>query len=138
MVIGALLGGWVGAIIEALGFVEFVKGSWGGPATSFWPTETLVGLARAKARGVQLGGENEQSRMNKAEAQRHAQALRPILLEIIGDRDEMSATAIATELNRRKVETPRPGSRWHAQTVIRIMRRLGMGQNAAPSAAVED
>jgi hypothetical protein len=28
--------------------------------------------------------------------------------------------------NRRKVETLRPGSRWHAQTVIRIMRRLGM------------
>ena len=28
--------------------------------------------------------------------------------------------------NRRKVETLRPGSRWRAQTVIRIRRRLGM------------
>jgi Recombinase len=37
----------------------------------------------------------------------------------------MSATAIAAELNRRKVETLRPGSRWHAQTVIRIRRRQG-------------
>lgn len=87
---------------------------------------TKEGLARAKARGVQLGGENEQSRLNKAEAETRAQALRPILLNIIGDRDEMSATAIAAELNRRKVETLRPGSRWHAQTVIRIRRRLGM------------
>jgi DNA invertase Pin-like site-specific DNA recombinase len=85
---------------------------------------TKEGLARAKARGVKLGGENERSRFNKAEAETRAQALRPILLNIIGDRDEMSATAIAAELNRRKVETLRPGSRWHAQTVIRIMRRL--------------
>ena len=87
---------------------------------------TKEGLARAKARGVQLGGENEQSRLNKAEADTRAQAFRPILLNIVGDHVEMSATAIAAELNRRKVETLRPGSRWHAQTVIRIMRRLGM------------
>jgi DNA invertase Pin-like site-specific DNA recombinase len=90
---------------------------------------TKEGLARAKARGVKLGGENEQSRRNKAEADRHAQALRPILLEIIGDRNEISANAIAAELNGRKAATLRPGSRWHAQTVIRIMRRLGMERN---------
>jgi DNA invertase Pin-like site-specific DNA recombinase len=89
---------------------------------------TKEGLARAKARGVKLGGENEQSRLNKAEADTRAQALRPILLDIVHDRDDMSATAIAAELNRRKVETLRPGSRWHAQTVIRVMRRLGMEQ----------
>jgi DNA invertase Pin-like site-specific DNA recombinase len=82
---------------------------------------TKEGLARAKARGVQLGGENEQSRLNKAEANRRAQVLRPILLDIVGDRDDMSAQAIANELNRRKVETLRPGSKWHAQTVIRVM-----------------
>jgi DNA invertase Pin-like site-specific DNA recombinase len=90
---------------------------------------TKEGLARAKARGVKLGGENEQSRINKAEAETRAQALRPILLDIVGDDDEMSATAIAAELNRRKVETLRPGSRWYAQTVIRVMRRLGMEQS---------
>jgi DNA invertase Pin-like site-specific DNA recombinase len=88
---------------------------------------TKEGLARAKARGVKLGGENEQSRINKVEAETRAQALRPILLDIVGDRDDMSATAIAAELNRRKVETQRPGSKWHAQTVIRIRRRLGIG-----------
>ena len=32
--------------------------------------------------------------------------------------------------NRRKVETLRPVSQWHAQTVIRIIRRLGMEQSA--------
>jgi DNA invertase Pin-like site-specific DNA recombinase len=87
---------------------------------------TKEALARAKARGVKLGGENEQSRRNQQEAEACAQALRPILLDIVHDRQDMSATAIAGELNRRKVDTLRPGSRWHAQTVIRIMRRLGM------------
>jgi DNA invertase Pin-like site-specific DNA recombinase len=91
---------------------------------------TKEGLARAKARGVQLGGENEQSRINQAEADARAQALRPILGDIVADRQDMSATAIAAELNRRKVNTLRPGSQWHAQTVIRVMRRLGLGQNA--------
>ena len=91
---------------------------------------TREGLARAKARGVKLGGENEQSRLNKAEADARAKALRPILRDIVGDRNDLSANAIAAELNRRKIETLRPGSRWHAQTVIRIMRRLGMEQSA--------
>jgi DNA invertase Pin-like site-specific DNA recombinase len=87
---------------------------------------TKEGLARAKARGVKLGGENEQSLRNKAEADARAQALRPILADIVEGHGDLSATAIATELNRRKVETLRPGSQWHAQTVLRIMRRLGM------------
>jgi DNA invertase Pin-like site-specific DNA recombinase len=91
---------------------------------------TKEGLARAKARGVKLGGENEQSRLNKAEADRRAQAVKPILLDIVRNRADMSASAIAAELNRRKIETLRPRSRWHAQTVIRIMRRLGMEQSA--------
>jgi DNA invertase Pin-like site-specific DNA recombinase len=91
---------------------------------------TKEGLARAKARGVKLGGENEQSRLNRAEAEARAQALRPILTDIVGGRQEnLSAHAIAAELNRRKVETLRPGSQWHAQTVIRVMRRLGMEQS---------
>jgi DNA invertase Pin-like site-specific DNA recombinase len=89
---------------------------------------TREGLARAKARGVKLGGENEQSLRNKAEADARAQALRPILTDIVGENHDMSGTAIAAELNRRKVETLRPGSRWHAQTVIRVMRRLSMEQ----------
>jgi DNA invertase Pin-like site-specific DNA recombinase len=66
---------------------------------------TKEGLARAKARGVKLGGENEQSRLDRAEAETRAQALRPILQDIVSDHVEMSATAIAAELNRRKRAT---------------------------------
>src|SRR5439155_8712348 len=61
---------------------------------------TKEGLARAKARGVKLGGENEQSRLNRAEADARAQTLRPILDAIVGERQDLSATAIAAELNR--------------------------------------
>jgi DNA invertase Pin-like site-specific DNA recombinase len=86
---------------------------------------TREGLARAKARGVKLGGENEQSRRTQAQARERAEALRPILHDIIGDRD-MSATAIAMELNKRRVPTVTPGSMWHAMQVIRVMRRLEM------------
>jgi hypothetical protein len=68
--------------------------------------------------------------LNRAEAEARAQTLRPILDAIVGERQDLSATAIAAELNRRKVETLRPGSKWHAQTVIRIMRRLAMEQPA--------
>jgi DNA invertase Pin-like site-specific DNA recombinase len=89
---------------------------------------TKEGLARAKARGVRIGGENEQSHLNRAEAEARAQALRPILFEIIGDNNQISARAIAAELNRRKVATPRPGSKWHPQTVLRLKQRLGMEQ----------
>jgi DNA invertase Pin-like site-specific DNA recombinase len=93
---------------------------------------TKEGLARAKARGVKLGGENEQSRLNRAEADARAKALRPVLVDIVGKhQEELSAHAIAAELNRRKVETLRPGSQWHAQTVIRIMRRLMDSAEAA-------
>src|SRR5271165_6862207 len=58
---------------------------------------TKEGLARAKARGVKLGGANAQSQRNQAAARERAEALRPILLNIIGGRD-MSANAIAVEL----------------------------------------
>ena len=37
----------------------------------------------------------------------------------------MSANAIAAEFNAREVPTPRGGP-WHAMTVIRVQRRLGL------------
>ena len=86
---------------------------------------TTEGLARAKARGVQLGGTNAQSQINQAEARERAEALRPILIDILGGR-AMSANAIAAELNNRRVPTVTEGSHWHPQQVIRVMDRLGM------------
>lgn len=92
---------------------------------------TKEALARARARGVKLGGENEQSLLNKQEAAARAQELRPIIADILSSSEgEMSANAIAAELNRRKVKTLRPGAQWHAQTIIRIMRRLGISVSA--------
>ena len=48
-------------------------------------------------------------------------ALRPILKSLEGQ----SARAIAAELNKRKIATPR-GLEWSAMTVIRVQRRLGL------------
>lgn len=81
---------------------------------------TKEGLAQAKARGIQLGGENNRSRLNRDMANERAQSLKPILLELHG----LSANAIAAELNKRKIETRIPGAQWHPQMVIRILRRL--------------
>jgi len=56
-----------------------------------------------------------------AAATERAEMLRPILTELSGK----SARAIAVELNARQVPTPSYGS-WHAMTVIRVQRRLGI------------
>jgi hypothetical protein len=53
------------------------------------------------------------------EAKARAEALRPVLAEMAGK----SARAIAAELNAREIATP-SGGRWHAETVIRVQRRL--------------
>jgi len=81
---------------------------------------TRLALAAAKARGVKLGGTNAQSIENQKAALARAEALRPLL-------DELAALgsdrAIATELNKRGVETP-AGGRWHGLTVARMRARL--------------
>ena len=89
---------------------------------------TKEGFARAKARGVKLGGENEQSRKAKAEAMAFAASLRPIIEQFAVE--DMSITAIAAEFNRRCIKTPGRGGRhgkWHSQTVKRLIERLSTG-----------
>ena len=80
---------------------------------------TKDALAAKKAQGVKLGGLNAKGVQNRDEAKARAEALRPVLEELAGK----SATAIAAELNARGVATP-SGGRWHAETVIRVQRRL--------------
>jgi DNA invertase Pin-like site-specific DNA recombinase len=80
---------------------------------------TKDALAAKKAQGVKLGGLNAKGVQNREEARARAEALRPLLMELAG----LSATAIAAELNQRNVATP-AGGRWHAETVIRVQRRL--------------
>jgi DNA invertase Pin-like site-specific DNA recombinase len=81
---------------------------------------TRAGLQAAKRRGVRLGSATI-GRDNKRAAMQRAQELRPILKSLEGQ----SARAIAAELNRRKIATPR-GLQWSAVTVIRVQRRLGL------------
>jgi DNA invertase Pin-like site-specific DNA recombinase len=92
---------------------------------------TRAGLAAAKARGVKLGGWNEQSRKTAAEARARAEALRPILATLASE--GMSMTAIAAELNRRKIATP-TGAKWSAMTVCRIVERLASTLEDVPPA----
>jgi DNA invertase Pin-like site-specific DNA recombinase len=70
---------------------------------------TRLALQAAKARGVKLGGRNQQSVANQAEALRRAEELRPIMTELA----ELSARATAAELNRRRIPTSSGGS-WAA------------------------
>jgi hypothetical protein len=58
----------------------------------------------------------------REEAPGRAEELRPVLTELAG----MSARKIAAALNERKVATPTGGD-WHAATVIRVQKRLGLG-----------
>jgi DNA invertase Pin-like site-specific DNA recombinase len=90
-------------------------------------TRTRDALARAKARGVQLGGpklaeaRKAGAEAVRAEAERHAANVLPIIREIkrVG---ATSLRAIAEALNARGVPTAR-GGRWQAQTVANVLGR---------------
>jgi len=81
---------------------------------------TRAGLQAARRRGVKLGSQTI-GRQNKRAAEQRAKTLRPIMKSMEGQ----SARAIAAELNKRKIATPR-GLKWSAMTVIRVQRRLGL------------
>jgi DNA invertase Pin-like site-specific DNA recombinase len=80
---------------------------------------TKDALAAKKAQGVKLGGLNAKGIAARDEAKARAEALRPILDELKGK----SSRAIAAELNVRGIPTP-TGKPWHAETVLRVQRRL--------------
>jgi hypothetical protein len=50
--------------------------------------------------------------------------LRPVIEKIRSEAPDMSANAIAVELNRQRIATPTKGAKWHAQSVIRVLDRL--------------
>ena len=84
---------------------------------------TKAALAAAKARGVRLGsyGKDTLAASNRAEADSRAQSLAPTLAEF--KMRNMSARDMARELNIRNVASAR-GNRWHAATVLRMLRRV--------------
>jgi DNA invertase Pin-like site-specific DNA recombinase len=89
---------------------------------------TKAGLAAAKARGTRLGNP-DMDRLRglgvnavKAEADRHAATVRPII-ENIEARGAKSLRAIAAELTRMRIPTARGGTEWSAQQVSNILKR---------------
>jgi Recombinase/HNH endonuclease len=75
--------------------------------------------AKLRERRIKPGGLNPKGVAAREEAKARAEALRPVLAELAGK----SANAIAAELSARGIATPK-GGRWHAGTVIRVLRRL--------------
>jgi DNA invertase Pin-like site-specific DNA recombinase len=86
---------------------------------------TKAALAAAKVRGVQLGATGiERAARYKAEARARAVELAPLLREL--QQQGLSLAAIAGELAKRGVPTPRGGA-WHPQMVVRLIERLNEG-----------
>jgi DNA invertase Pin-like site-specific DNA recombinase len=96
---------------------------------------TKAALAAAKARGVKLGnpngaralkgkqtGNREAIAAIKAKVRNRANDLRAIIDDLRGQ-GISSVRAMAEELNRRTVLTPR-GGRWHPTSVARLLGRL--------------
>jgi DNA invertase Pin-like site-specific DNA recombinase len=82
---------------------------------------TKDALAAKKAQGVALGGLRAYGAQARDDAMERAERLRPVLDELAG----VSARKIAAVLNERKIATPTGGA-WHAATVIRVQKRLGL------------
>ena len=72
-------------------------------------------------RGKQVGNKDAVA-VIKGHAQERAQNLRAFIADVKGA-GITSVRAIAEELNRRAILTPR-GGQWHATSVVRLMERL--------------
>jgi DNA invertase Pin-like site-specific DNA recombinase len=83
---------------------------------------TKAGLAAARARGVVLGSSRVAAEANKAAAAARDAELKPVLVELAGQ----TLRAIAAELSRRGIPTPRGGVVWDPTTVMRARNRLGL------------
>jgi DNA invertase Pin-like site-specific DNA recombinase len=84
---------------------------------------TKAALKAAKVRGVKLGrhGAEVLAPKQRQEARQRAMQLEPIMTELKGKGYSMAR--IATELNKRKVATPR-GGRWDHSSVRNVLNRL--------------
>ena len=80
---------------------------------------TREALAELKAQGKKLGGMRPKTALRMQAADDRAEALRPVFVELA----DLSANAIARELNARQIATP-SGKPWSAVTVLRVQRRL--------------
>ncbi|WP_114946146.1 recombinase family protein [Microvirga calopogonii] len=90
---------------------------------------TREALAELKAQGVRLGKEQnlvegrvKATKTIKERAEKRAASVLPII-DHIRSQGLVTLEAIAAELNRREVKTPRGGD-WHKTTVARALRRV--------------
>ena len=81
---------------------------------------TKDALARAKARGMKLGGYRHDGSNTKLPALEFAAALRSVFEELT----DLSHRALAKELNARGIKTAK-GFGWSAMQVLRVRQRLG-------------
>jgi DNA invertase Pin-like site-specific DNA recombinase len=81
---------------------------------------TRAAMAKAKERGVTLGGLRDKGVELQREAMERAEGLRGVFDELAS----LSARKAAEELNTRGIATPE-GGKWYATQVIRIRKRLG-------------
>jgi DNA invertase Pin-like site-specific DNA recombinase len=81
---------------------------------------TKAAMAKAREKGITLGGLRDKGVELQREAQERAEGLRGVFDELAS----LSARKAAEELNARGVATPE-GGRWYATQVIRVRKRLG-------------
>jgi DNA invertase Pin-like site-specific DNA recombinase len=86
---------------------------------------TKAALRAAKARGIRLGrhGADRLAPTYRVQALDRARKLAPVLAELKST--GLSARQMAAQLTARNIPTP-TGGRWHAQTVIRMLVRVGI------------
>jgi DNA invertase Pin-like site-specific DNA recombinase len=88
---------------------------------------TKAGLAIAKQRGVKLGATGMHLAVkHRKEAKERAKRLAPVLHDM--QQRGLSMRAMAAELTKHKIPTPRGGT-WHPQLVSRIVQRLAKSAN---------
>ena len=87
-------------------------------------SRTRAALQQAKARGVTLGGPRLAEAQPRAVAavKRNADAFAANLRPLLDSMSGMSASAIARELNARRIVAAN-GGQWQATTVLRVLRR---------------
>ena len=84
---------------------------------------TTAALAAAKARGVKLGSYSKVlAKANKTKARETARRMAPVIAVLKAD-GIVTVRAIAAELNRREIPTPR-GKTWHPASVAILLSRM--------------
>jgi DNA invertase Pin-like site-specific DNA recombinase len=94
-------------------------------------TKAALAAARKRPGAKPLGGPNAQSIRNAQAAAERDAKVAPVVAEIRKARPDISANALAHELNQRKVATAVKGARWHAESAKRLMARLERLEGAA-------